>query len=81
MGPPPTWRGWLAPGGGRPAGRVERSPPTRASSPHVDVWQQRCMPNHLKSWSAGLGVGAAGPWAQSAWGLAHLVHVSITPPW
>jgi hypothetical protein len=28
--------------------RVERPPPTQASLPRVDVWQQRLELNHLK---------------------------------
>jgi hypothetical protein len=50
------------------AGWVERPPPTRASPPHVDVWQPRLGLNHLKSWLAGwplaplgLGSGPVGP--------------------
>jgi hypothetical protein len=83
MGPPSSRRGRLVPGGGRaakprgwPAGWSNLhplSPPTRARPPHVDAWQSRLGPNRLKPWPTGL-------WAHSAWDLAHLVHVSNTPP-
>jgi hypothetical protein len=80
MGPPLTWRGWfgarwwLAGQAMWPAGWVERPPLTWAFPPHVDAWQPRLGPNRLKP-------RPAGPFAHSAWGLAHLVHVSNTPPW
>jgi hypothetical protein len=60
----------LVPGGGRAAkprgmfarwSRLHRlSPPTRASVPHVDVWQPRIGPNRLKSWPTGRSLGLLG---------------------
>jgi hypothetical protein len=74
----------LAPGGGRSAkprgqpagwsGLHQLSPSTRASPSHVDAWQPKLGPNHLKPWPAsrplsplGLGSGPLGP------------HVKYTP--
>jgi hypothetical protein len=61
----------LAPGGGWQSGWSSlhrHSPSTRASPPHVDMWQPRLKPNHLKAWSASrplgplsLGSGPLGP--------------------
>jgi hypothetical protein len=53
----------LALGGGRSvrwSGLHRLSPPTQASPPHVDTWKPRLVPNHLKPWSVGQGVGPAG---------------------
>jgi hypothetical protein len=60
----------LVPGGGRaakPCGRPAEwssfhrlSPPTRASPPHVDVWQPSFRSNHRKSWPADQGVSTVG---------------------
>jgi hypothetical protein len=36
---------------------MERAPPTRASPPHVDVWQPKIGLNRLKPWLTGQGVG------------------------
>jgi hypothetical protein len=68
--------GWLAKPRGWPAewSTLHRlSPPTWASPPRVDCGKQgagRIASN--PGWPAD-------PWAHSAWGLAHLVHVSNTP--
>jgi hypothetical protein len=58
----------LAPSGGRPAQPQSRmggwsglhrlSPLTRASTPHVDVWQLRLRLNCLKPWPASQRVGS-----------------------
>jgi hypothetical protein len=66
MGPPPTWRGrfgvrwWPAGQATWPASQVERPPLTRASPPHVDVWQPRLGLNHLIGWPAGRPLGPLG---------------------
>jgi hypothetical protein len=54
--------GWAAKPRGRSAGwsgLYQLCPLTPASPPHVDTWQPRLRPNHLKPWTVGQGVGLA----------------------
>jgi hypothetical protein len=74
----------LAPSGGQPvkprgqptgwSGLHQLSPLLWPSTPRVDMCPRSRGPNRHNTWPAGL-------WALSAWGLAHLVHVSNTPSW
>jgi hypothetical protein len=81
----------LVPSGGQPAkpqgwqagwsGHHQLSPPPWPSTPRVDTCSRSRGPNRHKTWPPGQGDWSAGPGVLSAWGLAHSLHVSNTPPW